>query len=159
VKIAIIGAGRIGRGIARQLAASHELMLSFSRHPEALEKLTGSIGTTVAAGTPAQAAGFGEVVVVSVPWGMIPLALQEAGPLEQKIVIDTTNQFGPPPLPAEGETAAQFNAARMPGHVMPSRSTPSPPPSRPSPRAAPVRRGWCSGCAATTPGPRRWSPA
>jgi predicted dinucleotide-binding enzyme len=30
-------------------------------------------------------------------------------------VIDTTNQFGGPPLPAEGETAAHFNASRMPG--------------------------------------------
>jgi predicted dinucleotide-binding enzyme len=30
-------------------------------------------------------------------------------------VIDTTNQFGAPPLPAEGETAAHFNASRMRG--------------------------------------------
>ncbi len=36
-------------------------------------------------------------------------------PLTGKIVIDTTNQFGAPPLPGEGQTAAAFNAARMQG--------------------------------------------
>jgi predicted dinucleotide-binding enzyme len=39
----------------------------------------------------------------------------EAGSLEGKIVIDTTNQYGSVSPPAEGETAAQHNAARMPG--------------------------------------------
>ncbi|HEY6277387.1 MAG TPA: hypothetical protein VIX86_13765 [Streptosporangiaceae bacterium] len=45
----------------------------------------------------------------------MPEAIEQAGPLAGRIVIDTTNQFGAPPLPAEGETAAHFNAARMPG--------------------------------------------
>jgi 8-hydroxy-5-deazaflavin:NADPH oxidoreductase len=53
-------------------------------------------------------------VVISVPWSALPLALGQAGPLTGKIVIDTTNQFGAPP-PGEGQTAAAFNAARMPG--------------------------------------------
>lgn len=30
-------------------------------------------------------------------------------------MIDTTNQFGGPPLPPAGQTAAAFNAARVPG--------------------------------------------
>lgn len=66
-------------------------------------------------GTPAEAVDFGEVIVISVPWGVLPQALGQAGSLAGKIVIDTTNQFGAPPLPPEGETAAHFNAARMPG--------------------------------------------
>jgi predicted dinucleotide-binding enzyme len=37
------------------------------------------------------------------------------GSLEGKIVIDTTNQYGGGPRPQAGQTAAQFNAARMPG--------------------------------------------
>ncbi|MBO0809869.1 MAG: NAD(P)-binding domain-containing protein, partial [Actinobacteria bacterium] len=116
MRIAIIGAGRIGGGIARQLgAAGHELMLSFSREPAKLAELAGQIGPRVSAGSPAEAAGFGEVVVVSVPWSMLPSALEQAGPLDGKIVIDTTNQFGGPPLPPPGQTAAAFNAARMPG--------------------------------------------
>jgi predicted dinucleotide-binding enzyme len=73
------------------------------------------MGPTVSAGSPAEAVAFGEVVVISVPWSVLPEALAQAGSLAGTIVIDTTNQFGAPPLPAEGETAARFNAARLEG--------------------------------------------
>jgi 8-hydroxy-5-deazaflavin:NADPH oxidoreductase len=116
VKIGIIGTGRIGGGIARQLAgAGHELRLSFSRDRGKLEDLANELGPAASVGTPAEAVDFGEVVVISVPWSVLPQALEQAGSLAGKIVIDTTNQFGAPPLPPEGETAAHFNAARMPG--------------------------------------------
>jgi 8-hydroxy-5-deazaflavin:NADPH oxidoreductase len=116
VKIGIIGAGRIGGGIARQFGAGgHEVMLAFSRDQAALRTLGTEIGRGADVGSPAEAVGFGDVVVISVPWTVLPLALEQAGPLEGKIVIDTTNQFGAPPLPRAGETAAAFNAARMPG--------------------------------------------
>jgi predicted dinucleotide-binding enzyme len=115
VKIGIIGAGRIGGGLARQLAgAGHEVMLSFSRGRAALDALATSIGPRATVGGAAEAVAFGAVVVFSVPWSVLPEALAEAGPLTGKIVIDTTNQFGTP-LPPEGQTAAAFNAARMPG--------------------------------------------
>jgi 8-hydroxy-5-deazaflavin:NADPH oxidoreductase len=116
VKIGIIGAGRIGGGIARQLgAAGHELTLSFSRDRAALDELAAQIGPDTSVSSPDQAAAFGRVVVISVPWSALPLALEQAEPLDGKIIIDTTNQFGATPLPAEGQTAAAFNAARMPG--------------------------------------------
>jgi predicted dinucleotide-binding enzyme len=116
VRIGIIGAGRIGGGLARQLAAAgHELNLSFGRDPDRLERFAQELGPTASAGTPAEAVAFGEVVVVSVPWSVLPEALEQAGSLAGKIVIDTTNQYGAPPFPAEGETAAHFNAARMTG--------------------------------------------
>jgi predicted dinucleotide-binding enzyme len=50
-----------------------------------------------------------------VPWGVIPEALEEVGEFRGKVVIDTTNQFGSGPMPAPGQTAASFNAARMHG--------------------------------------------
>jgi 8-hydroxy-5-deazaflavin:NADPH oxidoreductase len=116
MRIGIIGAGRIGGGIARQLAdAGHELMLSFSQHPAALERLANEIGSAARVGAPREAVAFGDVVVVSVPWSVLPEALEQAGSLAGKVVIDTTNQFGAPPLPRDGETAAHFNAARMAG--------------------------------------------
>jgi len=116
MKIGLIGAGRIGGGIASRLAdAGHELKLSFSRDPAALGKLALEIGHGASAGTPAEAVEFGEAVVLSVPWSVLPAALEQAGSLAGKIVIDTTNQFGAPPLPAAGETAAHFNASRLPG--------------------------------------------
>jgi 8-hydroxy-5-deazaflavin:NADPH oxidoreductase len=116
MKIGIIGPGRIGGGIARQLAAAgHDVKLSSSRDPAALAERAREIGPTVTAGTPAEAVEFADVVVISVPWSALPDALDQAGDLDGKLVIDTTNQYGEPPLPADGETAAHFNAGRMKG--------------------------------------------
>ncbi len=45
MRVGIIGAGRIGGGIARQLAgAGHEVLLSFSRDPQSLEVLAAELG-------------------------------------------------------------------------------------------------------------------
>lgn len=63
----------------------------------------------------AEAVAFGDVVIVAVPWGAIPEALAHTGELNGKVMIDTTNQFGPGPKPKPGQTAASFNAQRMSG--------------------------------------------
>ena len=80
MRVGIIGAGRIGGGIARQLAgAGHEVLLSFSQDPRSLERLAAEIGPSGATGSPAEgAAGFGEVVVISVPWSTLPQAIEQA---------------------------------------------------------------------------------
>jgi predicted dinucleotide-binding enzyme len=116
MKIGIIGSGHIGGSCARQaVRGGHEVMLSFSRDADRLEAFVRELGATASAGTPAQAVAFGEVVIVSVPWSAIPEALAQAGTLAGKIVIDTTNQFGPGEKPVAEQTAASFNAARMQG--------------------------------------------
>jgi 8-hydroxy-5-deazaflavin:NADPH oxidoreductase len=115
MRIGIVGAGRIGGNCATQLArGGHEVKLS-SRDPSTLEPLRAEIGEAASVGTPGEAAEFGEVVVLSVPWDGIDDALERAGSLEGKIVIDTTNFYGSKSPPAEGETQAHHNAARMPG--------------------------------------------
>jgi predicted dinucleotide-binding enzyme len=114
MEIGIIGAGRIGGNVARQAArAGHSLRLSFSRDKQKLRALADELGGE--ATTPADAVKHSDVVVISVPWSALPEALEAAGDLRGKIVIDTTNQFGSGPKPAEGETAAAFNKRRMPG--------------------------------------------
>ena len=116
MKIGVIGSGRIGGNCARQaVKAGHEVMLSFERDRSKLESLAAELGDRASSGTPADAAAFGEVVILSVPWGAIPAALEQAAGLRDKVVIDTTNQFGSGPMPGPGQTAASFNAARMPG--------------------------------------------
>ena len=116
MRIGIVGAGRIGGNCAAQLArGGHRVKLSFSRDPARLEALAQEIGESASVGTPAEAAGFGDVVVLSVPWDLTDEAIEQAGGLEGKIVIDTNNAYGSRSLPAEGETQAQHNAARMPG--------------------------------------------
>lgn len=112
--IGIVGAGHIGGNIARRLAiAGHHLTVSFARHPVKLGVLADEIGA--AAGEPADAARA-DVVVLSVPWGAIDEARAVTGPLDGRIVIDTTNQFGAAGvLDLGGRTAARVNADRMPG--------------------------------------------
>jgi predicted dinucleotide-binding enzyme len=116
MRIAIVGAGRIGGNCARRFAkAGHDVVVAFARDRAGLEGLAAEIGGEAA--EPVAAVAGAEVVVVSVPWGVIPDALEQTGSLEGRITIDTTNQFGGGgwlELPG-GQTAAQFNAARMPG--------------------------------------------
>jgi hypothetical protein len=108
-KIGVIGAGRIGGGIARQLAgAGHEVLVA-GREPERLAPLAEEIGGRT--GTPAEAAAFADVVVLSVPSRALDETLASIGSLAGKIVIDTTNAFGDG---LEG-TQASRNAAKMPG--------------------------------------------
>lgn len=116
MRIGVIGAGNIGGNCARQaVKGGHEVMLSFAREPSKLEALAAELGGRASTASPADAAAFGEVVILSVPWGLIEEALDQAGDLAGKIVVDTTNQFGSGPKPGAGETAAAFNARRMGG--------------------------------------------
>ena len=115
MRIGVIGAGRIGANAARLFAkAGHEVLVSFSRDPQKLEALAAEIGGR--AGTPREAVAFGEVVMLSVSWTLVDDVLAQAGSLDGKVVIDTTNQFGREGWEdLGGRTAAQVNAARMPG--------------------------------------------
>src|SRR6188474_649410 len=72
MKIGIIGTGDIGGALARHWGtAGHELLIS-SRHPEQLQALAKEIGPNVKVGTPREAAAFGQVVLVSVPYFATP---------------------------------------------------------------------------------------
>jgi predicted dinucleotide-binding enzyme len=123
VRVGIIGSGRIGGNAGKLFAkAGHGVMFSFSRDEEKLRTLAEEAGNGARAGTPREAAEFGEVVVLSVPWALVEEALSAAGPLDGKVLIDTTNQFGRDEsgnfgvldLP-DGLSAAAFNARRAEG--------------------------------------------
>ncbi len=87
--------------------------MSFARDRASLAALAAEIGGR--AGEPADAATAG-LVVLSVPWGVIGEALAQAGSLAGRVVVDTTNQFGPGVAASlNGRTAARHNADRMPG--------------------------------------------
>jgi 8-hydroxy-5-deazaflavin:NADPH oxidoreductase len=116
MRIAIVGAGRIGGNAARAWSrAGHDVLVSFSRHPHELAARAAELGDHVAATAPADAVREADVVMLAVPWDAIDEALEAAGPLAGRVVIDATNQFGAAPVPHDGQTVAQFNSARMPG--------------------------------------------
>jgi len=121
-RIGIIGSGHIGGNLARLLTqAGHDVLVSFAQDQSRLAQLAADTGAR--AGTAAEAAGHGEVVVLSVPWGMVDTALAAAGgpaALAGRTVLDTTNQFGQiggrfGVLDLAGKSAAETNAAKVPG--------------------------------------------
>ncbi len=118
MRIGIIGSGNIGANAGRQFArVGHDVLFSFSRDQAKLEALAAEVGPTGRAGTPAEAAAFGDVVLLAVPWAAIDAALTAVGSLAGTIVIDATNQFaagGFVSLPA-GVGPTQMNLARLPG--------------------------------------------
>lgn len=92
LRIGIIGTGRIGSALARHWAsAGHEILMS-SRHPEELRPLANELGAQAHAGTPREAAEFGDIVLLSVPYGAMPQISEDyAAVLAGKIVLDTGN--------------------------------------------------------------------
>ncbi len=94
MRIGIIGAGMIGSTVAKLWAdAGHEVKIA-SRHPQELAGLVASLGQHASAGTPAEAAAFGEVVMLTVPLKAVAgLAAEVASVLRGKIVIDTGNAY------------------------------------------------------------------
>jgi 8-hydroxy-5-deazaflavin:NADPH oxidoreductase len=94
LKIGIIGTGRIGGALATLWAkAGHELLIS-SRHPEELRELARSLGPKVKVGTPREAAQFGNVVLISVPYAALPqIGLDLRDPLAGKVVLETGNPY------------------------------------------------------------------
>jgi hypothetical protein len=92
VRIGIIGAGHIGGTLAKLFVdAGHEVAVSNSRGPETLASLVEQLGGSTRAMIAAEAARFGEVVVVSVPFGRYRELPTEA--VAGKVVIDTNNYY------------------------------------------------------------------
>ena len=93
-KIGIIGSGNVGSAIgAVWVKAGHEVMFS-SRNIEHDKALAARLGPNAKAGMPREAAAFGEVVMVSVPYRALPEVGKElASLLDGKVVIDTCNPF------------------------------------------------------------------
>jgi predicted dinucleotide-binding enzyme len=94
LKISVIGAGNVGGTLGTLwVQAGHSVMFS-SRHPEDLTDLVKSAGPNAQAGSVNDAAAWGDVIVLSVPYGAMPvLSEQLNGKLEGKVVFSTSNPF------------------------------------------------------------------
>jgi predicted dinucleotide-binding enzyme len=94
MKIGIVGSGNVGSAIGSVwVKAGHDVMFS-SRNIENDRALAAKLGPNARAGTPREAAAFGDVVMVSVPYRSLPDVGKEIGDLiKGKVVIDTCNPF------------------------------------------------------------------
>lgn len=92
MRIGIIGSGNIGANAARLFVrAGHEVALSNSRGGEGLEKLVAELGEKAQATTIEDAARFGEVLLVAIPFGKFRTLPAEA--FNGKVVIDAGNYY------------------------------------------------------------------
>ncbi|MBO0797539.1 MAG: NAD(P)-binding domain-containing protein, partial [Blastocatellia bacterium] len=90
MKIGVIGAGNIGASAARLFVeAGHEVVLSNSRGPDSLSELAAQLGAKAV--KVEEAAQFGEVVLLAIPFGKIRKLPTAA--LSGKIVIDANNYY------------------------------------------------------------------
>jgi len=120
LRIGFIGAGRMGGAVGLRLAeAGHEVFFS-SRNPGELTALVEQSGGRARAGTPQEAAEFGDVVVIAVPYGALPEVAAAYGPLMQgKVVIDLGNpredRDGPMARDALAKGTGVASAEYLPG--------------------------------------------
>ena len=92
MKIGVIGSGRIG-GTLGELWAKAGYQVMFSSLDLAKDKeLAERVGNGAKAGTPAEAAAFGEVLLISVPYSALPqIGRDYASSIKGKVVLDTSN--------------------------------------------------------------------
>jgi predicted dinucleotide-binding enzyme len=120
MRIGILGSGHVGSALGGVWArAGNEVMFS-SRDLEHDRKLAAQVGAGARAGTPQQAAAFGQVLLFAVPYSALPELVKSLGDAcKGKIVINASN-----PLPQrDGEVAQQardqgvgrFDAQLLPG--------------------------------------------
>src|SRR5205085_6077747 len=92
MKIGIIGSGNIGATSARLFVrAGHEVALSNSRDGEGLEALIAELGPKAKATTIEDAARFGDVIVIAIPFGKFRTLPADA--FKGKVVIDAGNYY------------------------------------------------------------------
>jgi predicted dinucleotide-binding enzyme len=116
MRIGIIGAGFIARAVATvAMKAGHEVMVSNSRDTTTL--FTFTVSTGCLAGSPTEAAKFGDIVLVAIP--MKANEAIPAAPLEGKIVLDANNYYPArdgnlPELDSGDLTTSEFLARHLP---------------------------------------------
>ena len=121
MKVSVLGGtGEQGRGLAQRLARAGQSVMIGSRSADRAQSIAAEIGSGVAGGSNEDAARFGDIVIVAVPWdGHRELLESLASDLAGKIVVDCVNPLGFDKqgafaLPVEEGSAAQQAASVLP---------------------------------------------
>jgi predicted dinucleotide-binding enzyme len=117
MKIGIIGAGNIGKALAKHLAhAGYETVLSNRRGPQSLTSMVKEIGNGLKAGTVAEAAAK-DVVFLALPWDRLQEVLPGLPKWNNRIVVDATNPILPGFVMAEleGKISSEIVSDWVPG--------------------------------------------
>ena len=117
------GTGEQGRGLAQRLARAGQSVMIGSRSADRAESIAAEIGSGVAGGSNEDAARFGDIVIVAVPWdGHRELLESLAADLAGKIVVDCVNPLGFDKQGAFALSVEEGSAAQQAASVLPDSS-------------------------------------
>jgi len=119
-KIGLIGSGRQGGALGVLFAKAGYPVLFSSRHPEELKEIVAKAGPNAKAGLPQDAATFGDIVIIAVPYGVTPqIGKDYAALMKGKVVIDLGNpredRDGPMATDAKARGTGVATAGYIPG--------------------------------------------
>ncbi len=95
MKIGTIGTGNMGRALGVALARMGHQVKFGSREPAKAQALADQAGGAASGGSYADAARFGDVVILATPWAGTRAAIEQAGTLGGKVLLDVTNPLAP----------------------------------------------------------------
>ena len=117
------GTGEQGRGLAQRLARAGQSVMIGSRSADRAQSIAAEIGSGVAGGSNEDAARFGDIVIVAVPWdGHRELLEALAADLAGKIVVDCVNPLGFDKQGAFALSVEEGSAAQQAASVLPDSS-------------------------------------
>ena len=117
------GTGEQGRGLAQRLARAGQSVMIGSRSADRAQSIAAEIGSGVAGGSNEDAARFGDIVIVAVPWdGHGELLEALAADLAGKIVVDCVNPLGFDKQGAFALSVEEGSAAQQAASVLPDSS-------------------------------------
>lgn len=117
------GTGEQGRGLAQRLARAGQSVMIGSRSADRAQSIAAEIGSGVAGGSNEDAARFGDMVIVAVPWdGHRELLESLAADLAGKIVVDCVNPLGFDKQGAFALSVEEGSAAQQAASVLPDSS-------------------------------------
>lgn len=95
MRIAVIGSGNVGTGLAKSWSKLGHAVVVGSRSPESerLVHLVSGIGNGVSTAALAESVESADVIVLAVPWSAAEVSIAALGDLSGRLIIDATNPF------------------------------------------------------------------
>lgn len=123
LKIGIIGSGHVGSALGTVWAKAGNQVLFSSQNLDHDKQLAAQVGPNARAGTPQEAAAFGDVILFAIPYKAFPDLIKSFGTsLKGKVVINASNPFaqrdGAIADQARSEGAGAFDVGLMPGAMV-----------------------------------------
>lgn len=97
MKIGIIGAGNVGGTLGMRWAQDGHHVVFASRNPgsDSMKKVLAKAGASARAATVPEAAAQSDVLLLATPWDSTQEAIESAGDISGKVLLDATNPLSP----------------------------------------------------------------